>query len=318
MSYTKSTDFLHLPQYSEMDVLNVLSDFNKAMYNIDVGVSTIHMIVNNVLLSGNLTQEELEKVKKQIADLSSKTESLETSLDTLKTTVETNKNNTTTALGNLHNEIVESNTALEKTIDESRQHLLAEINLLKTDIENLEKSVNQNLDSFNTFKTQQETVNTSVNRSLAEQSNRIADCEQNIPTFFKYEQPSFTLNTSGDTVSNMSILHEKTVHSNYNKEDVYISFDYSTNNEPQQNLELSFLTINPLTELLNDHEFTRNAIATAIGYNAIGYEMPISCGVDLRFGKLILLFTSNVSSHLPYKTNNNHITVHLSGFSLKS
>ena len=317
MSYTNSTDFLHLPQYSKMDVLNVLSDFNKAMYNIDVGVSTIHMIVNNVLLSGNLTQEELEKVKKQIADLSRKAELLETSLATLKTTVETNEKNTTTALVNFHSELVESNNALEKTIDESRQHLQAEINILKTDIENLEKSVNQNLDSFNTFRTQQETVNTSVNRSLAEHDRRITNCENVIPFFHRFDNPTFTLNTSGDTVSNLTVLHEETVHDNYNKEDITITFNYATTNETIQNLELSFKKINPLNDLLSNSRFTANAMATAIGYNENGYELDIACGVDVRFGKLILLFPNNSPDYRPTQ-NDNFIIIHLSGFAIKN
>lgn len=102
MSYRKSTDFLHLPQYSEMDVLNVLSDFNKAMYNIDVGVSTIHMIVNNVLLKGNLTDEEVEELKTRVDTLSEKSEALETTLNALSSNLEQFENSTNTKIQTLN------------------------------------------------------------------------------------------------------------------------------------------------------------------------------------------------------------------------
>lgn len=195
MPYTKSTDFLHLPQYSEMDVLNVLSDFNKAMYNIDVGVSTIHMIVNNVLLSGNLTQEEVEKVKKQIADLSSKTETLETSLNTLKTTVETNENNTTSELAKLHNEILASNTALEKTIDENRQWLIEQDNAIKKDVESVENNIailtekERTLETtLNALSSNLEQFENSTNTNLENMNSAILKCatEQQLTERFNY------------------------------------------------------------------------------------------------------------------------------------
>lgn len=114
MSYRKSTDFLHLPQYSEMDVLNVLSDFNKAMYNIDVGASTIHMIVNNVLLKGNLTEEEVEELKTRVDTLSEKSESLETTLNALSSNLEQFENSTNTNLESVEELSNANNSKIQK------------------------------------------------------------------------------------------------------------------------------------------------------------------------------------------------------------
>lgn len=113
MAYRKSTDFLHLPQYAEMDVLNVLSDFNKAMYNIDVGVSTIHMIVNTVLLKGNLTEEEVQELKTRVDTLSEKSEALETTLNDLSSNLELFENSTNTKLESIEELSNANNTKIQ-------------------------------------------------------------------------------------------------------------------------------------------------------------------------------------------------------------
>lgn len=291
MPYTKSTDFLHLPQYSEMDVLNVLSDFNKAMYNIDVGVSTIHMIVNNVLLSGNLTQEEVEKIKKQISDLTSKEATLETTLNALSSKLEQFENLTNTNLENMNSAILKC--ATEQQLTERFDYLMAENSALRSNLETVEELGNAN-------------------------NTKIQTLTGYVPNFVHTTNVSFTVNTASENhITNPDIKIETTTYGVYSKHDIYFSFDYATTQQIGQNMELGFADITPIHELLYNNDFIGKCAVTATGYTSGGNVMPMSANIGVRFGRLVIIFTGSDNLLLP-DANDSHITVHIAGFTIRS
>jgi hypothetical protein len=291
MSYSKSTDFLHLPQYSEMDVLNVLSDFNKAMYNIDVGVSTIHMIVNNVLLKGNLTDEEVQELKTRVDTLSEKSEALEATLNALSSNLEQFENSTNTNLENMNNAILKC--ATEKQLEERFELLMAENSALRSNLESVEELSNAN--------------NTKIQR-----------LNSYVPEFTHTTNVSYSVNTASENIiSNPDIKIETSTYGMYRKHDIYFSFDYSTTQEITHNMELGFADIAPIHDLLYNNDFIGKCTVTATGYTSGGNVMPMSANIGVRRGKLVIIFTDTDNRYLP-NNSNSHITVHISGFTVRS
>lgn len=291
MSYTKSTDFLHLPQYSEMDVLNVLSDFNKAMYNIDIGVSTIHMIVNNVLLKGNLTDEEVQELKTRVDTLSEKSEALEATLNALSSNLEQFENSTNTNLENMNSAILKC--ATEKQLEERFELLMAENSALRSNLESVEELSNAN--------------NTKIQR-----------LDSYVPEFTHTTNVSYSVNTaSKNNISNPDIKIETSTYGMYRKHDIYFSFDYSTTQEITQNMELGFADITPIHDLLYNNDFIGKCTVTATGYTSGGNVMPMSANIGVRRGRLVIIFTSADNRYLP-DNSNSHIAVHIAGFSIRS
>ena len=291
MSYRKSTDFLHLPQYSEMDVLNVLSDFNKAMYNIDVGVSTIHMIVNNVLLKGNLTEEEVQELKTRVDSLSEKSEALETTLNALSSNLELFENSTNTNLENMNTAILKC--ATEKQLKDRFELLTAENSALRSNLENVEELSNAN-------------------------NTKIQTLNSYVPEFIHRMNVSYSVNSgSENNISNPDIKIETATYGIYRKHDIYFSFDYSTTQEIAHNMELGFEDITPIHELLYNNEFIGKCAVTATGYTSGGNVMPMSANIGVRNGRLVIIFTGSDNIYLP-DNSDSHITVHITGFTIRS
>lgn len=291
MSYTKSTDFLHLPQYSEMDVLNVLSDFNKAMYNIDVGVSTIHMIVNTVLLKGNLTDEEVQELKTRVDTLSEKSEALETTLNALSSNLEQFENSTNTNLENMNSAILKC--ATEHQLTERFDYLMAENSALRSNLETVEELGNAN-------------------------NTKIQTLTGYVPNFVHTTNVSFTVNTaSKNHITNPDIKIETTTYGVYSKHDIYFSFDYATTQEIGQNMELGFADITPIHDLLFNNDFIGKCEVSATGYTSGGNVMPMSANIGVRRGRLVIIFTASDNLLLP-DGNGSHITVHIVGFAIRS
>lgn len=291
MSYSKSTEFLHLPQYSELDVLNVLSDFNKAMINIDFGVSTIQSIVNTVLLSGNLTQDEVNALKVQIVELQEKEKSLENTLGALSSNVEQFENTTTENLEKMNTAIL--NCATEKQLQDRTEQLLAMDSALQSDIDSVEE-----LSSANNAKIQ--TLQTYVPEI------------QHLTSF------SYTLNNSSEnTLSDMDLKIATTEFAIFRHHDIYLSFDYATTQSIEHDMELRIGDITPIHELLWNIDFTGNATIVASGYTSGGSVMPMSAGLNTRYGKIVITFTDTSELYLP-SNSGNHITIHISGYTLRS
>ena len=291
MSYSKSTDFLHLPQYKEMDVLNVLSDFNKAMYNIDVGVSTIHLIVNNVLLKGNLTDEEVQELKGQVDGLTEKSSTLESSLNALSSNVEQFENSTNTNLESMNNAILQC--ATEQQLQERFELLMSENSALRTNLEAVEQVSNSN-------------------------NTKIQTLNGYVPEFVHTTNVSYdVINGSENTISNPDIKIETTTYGTYRKHDIFFSFDYATTQEIAQNMELGFNDITLIHELIWNNDFIGKCAVTATGYTSGGNVMPMSANIGVRFGRLLVTFIGTDNSHLP-NDSDSHITVHISGFTIRS
>lgn len=289
MSYTKSTDFLHLPQYSEMDVLNVLSDFNKAMYNIDVGVSTIHMIVNNVLLKGNLTDEEVQELKTRVDTLSEKSEALETTLNDLSSNLEQFENSTNTNLENMNSAILKC--ATEKQLEDRFELLMTENSALRSNLESVEELSNAN-------------------------NTKIQTLNSYVPEFTHTTNVSYSINSASvNNISNPDIKIETVTYEIYRKHDIYFSFDYSTAQEISHNMELSFADIEPIHELLYNSKFIGKCAVTATGYTSGGNVMPMSANIGVRRGRLVIIFTGGDNIYLP-DNSDSHITVHIAGFTI--
>lgn len=291
MSYTKSTDFLHLPQYSEMDVLNVHSDFNKAMYNIDVGVSTIHMIVNNVLLKGNLTDEEVQELKTLVDTLSEKSDGLETTLNALSSNLEQFENSTNTNLENMNAVILKC--ATEKQLEDRFELLMSENSALRSNIESVEELNNAN-------------------------NTKIQTLNSYVPEFIHKTNVSYSVNSESENIiSNPDIKIETVTYGIYRKHDIYFSFGYSTTQEISPNMELGFMDITPIHELLYNNEFIGKCDVTATGYTSGGNVMPMSANIGVRRGRLVIIFTGTDNRYLP-DNSDSHITVHISGFTVRS
>lgn len=291
MSYSKNTDFLHLPQYEEMDVLNVLSDFNKAMYNIDVGVSTIHLIVNNVLLKGNLTDEEVQELKTRVDGLTEKSNTLEATLNALSSNVEQFENSTNANLESMNNAILQC--ATETQLQERFELLMSENSALRTDLEAVEEVSNSN-------------------------NTKIQTLNGYVPEFTHTTNVSYeVINGSENTISNPDIKIETATYGMYRKHDIYFSFDYTTTQEIVQNMELGFNDITPIHELLWDNDFIGKCAVSATGYTSGGNVMPMSANIGVRFGRLVVTFIGTDNTHLP-NDSDSHITVHITGFTIRS
>lgn len=329
MAYSKSTEFLHLPQYKEMDVLNVLSDFNRAMYNIDVGVSTIQMVVNNVLLQGNLTKDEVEELKTRIEGLSGNNEELENALSELSLKLEQFEASTNTTIENMNTAIL--NCATEKQLENRFELLMGENQALRNSLDAFESSTNANLETMNaailncaTEKQLEDRYellmgeNQALRGSLDESDVKIETLQSMIPVFTHTTNVGYVLNSaSSNNISNTDIKIETSTYGMYRKHDIYFSFDYETSQQVASNMYLSFNDITPIHELLNDSEFFKTCSVSASGYTSGGNVMPMSAGVRVRTGTLVITFTGSDATLLP-DDSESHITVHISGFTMRS